>query len=154
LIAILAVVAVAGIVAANVISNHISTSNEAKRGCTTLIEMLKDPDMTESEIWAEAPVRVADMEEHFREQCPKAMSKLDAIDDREVEAPVEEDPSTNSDPGESDGRLGSDEPSLLEKQCYAASEIVATGNGPGSPYSDYTDEDIEDSENFLAANCN
>lgn len=149
-IIIVVVVAIIVLVAAVILNNHVANTRKAKEGCSKLIEMLNDESRGAYEIQIKAPVRENGMEEHFRAQCPKAMAELDEIDGNIGGASA-----PDSEPEFDDAPLApsDEEPTLLEKQCYAANEIATVGNGPGSPYSDYTDEDIEDARDFVAANC-
>lgn len=90
------------------------------------------------------------------------LSEDDASSDRSTEV-VHDSTSDDSDSSdleeptppesESSGPTLESDP-LLTRKCNSAFDIASQGNGSGSPYADYSDEDIEEISQFFRAKCN
>lgn len=133
-------------------------SEEAEESCNRLNDLLsgeKDP----GEIAKYAPVAgEVGLMDAIEDRCGADLAEARSIKadyEDDVESDLEDDQADEDlqEPTDSLDTYLDPNVSLLEKQCLAAVEVLAAGNGPDSPFSDYTDEDLAISQRFLDENC-
>lgn len=152
---VLLVAAAAALVSVGVYSTITQHDRIASENCA---ELLRLRELEIENISIDADLLGTDepkVESATLELCPNSVEWATGVIAAEEAEEAEE---GRSRPSQPESRTAEDiytdpDATLLEKQCAAAADIYVTGNGPGSPYADYTDADLADQLDFYSENC-